>query len=79
MIGFNHLGRHGRLANQMFQYSALRGICGLKGYEFCIPESEFRDHWNDHQLFQVFELPNLKNVKSLPGNFYQEKKYHYDN
>jgi hypothetical protein len=78
MIGFNHLGRHGRLANQMFQYSALRGICALKGYKFCIPESEFRDQWNDHQLFQVFELPNLKNVKLLSGDYYQERQYNYD-
>ena len=26
MIGFNALGRMGRLCNQMFQYAALRGI-----------------------------------------------------
>ena len=79
MIGFNHLGRHGRLGNQMFQYAALRGISSLKGYQFCIPESNFKNEWEDHQLFKVFELPYLKHVKSLNGNYYQEKQCHYDN
>ena len=36
-IGFNHLGRHGRLGNQMFQYAGLRGIAAHKGYDFAIP------------------------------------------
>ena len=77
MIGFNHIGRHGRLGNQMFQYSALRGIAETKGYEFCIPESTFKNEWEDHQLFEAFTLPNLKNKKFLSGNYYQEKQYNY--
>ena len=48
-IGFNHLGRHGRLGNQMFQYAGLRGIAAHKGYDFAIPPSDFNDEWNDHQ------------------------------
>ena len=78
MIGFNHLGRHGRLGNQMFQYAALRGIAALKGYSFCIPNSDFRNEWEDHQLFLGFELPNLKKIKILPNDYYQEKQFHYD-
>ena len=78
MIGFNHLGRHGRLGNQMFQYAALRGIASLKGYEFCIPVSEFKDEWNDHQLFQAFKLIYLNKRQILPGNYYQEKQFNYD-
>jgi len=78
MIGFNHLGRHGRLGNQMFQYAALRGIAALKGYSFCIPNSDFRNEWEDHQLFLGFELPNLKKMKILPNDYYQEKQFHYD-
>jgi len=78
MIGFNHLGRHGRLGNQMFQYAALRGIANLKGYNFCIPESEFKDQWNDHQLFEAFNLPNLNSRKILPANYYQETQFNYD-
>jgi hypothetical protein len=77
MIGFNHIGRHGRLGNQMFQYAALRGISSLKGYEFCIPESEFKNEWEDHQLFEAFSLPNLKNKKFLSGNYYQENQFNF--
>lgn len=79
MIGFNHLGSHGRLCNQMFQYSALRGIADIMGYDFCIPESNFKDQWQDHQLSQTFELKNLKNIGTLSGNYYQERQSHYDN
>jgi hypothetical protein len=77
MIGFNHIGRHGRLGNQMFQYAALRGIAKTKGYEFCIPESTFKNEWEDHQLFEAFTLPNLKTKKFLSANYYQEKQYNY--
>ena len=37
MIGFNALGRMGRLANQMFQYASLKGIAKNIGADFCIP------------------------------------------
>jgi hypothetical protein len=77
MIGFNHIGRHGRLGNQMFQYATLRGIAETKGYEFCIPESTFKNEWEDHQLFEAFTLPNLKTKKFIPANYYQEKQYNY--
>lgn len=77
MIGFNHLGLHGRLGNQMFQYAALRGIAYTKGYEFCIPDSKFNNEWEDHQLFEAFELPNLKYKKFLSGNYYQESQFNY--
>lgn len=77
MIGFNHLGKHGRLGNQMFQYAALRGIAAQHNYEFCIPESNFQNPWQDHQLFGAFELPNLRHKKFLPANYYQEPHFHY--
>lgn len=67
MLAFNHLGKLGRLGNQMFQYASLRGIAANRGYDFGIPPSNFRDVWNDHQLFEVFDLPHLPkdNVKYL--------------
>ena len=37
MIGFNALGRMGRLANQMFQYASLKGIARNTGAEIIIP------------------------------------------
>jgi hypothetical protein len=55
MIGYNHLGRNGRLGNQMFQYASLRGIAAKHGYDWCVPPSEFKDQWNDHQLFDAFQ------------------------
>ena len=51
MIGFNHIGRNGRLANQMFQYAALRGIAETKEYEICIPKSDLKNEWEYHKLF----------------------------
>ena len=36
-IGFNALGRMGRLANQMFQYASLKGIARNVGTDIIIP------------------------------------------
>lgn len=78
MLSFNHLGRVGRLGNQLFQAAALQGIAKKKGYEFCIPPSEYKDQWKDHQLFEGFLLLNFTNHQMLSGNYYQEKQFHYD-
>ena len=56
------LGRRGRLGNQMFQYAALLGIARRMGYDFCIPASDAADLWNQHQLFQAFDLPSLTRI-----------------
>lgn len=78
MIGFNHLGRHGRLGNQMFQYAGLRGIAAEHGYDFCIPPSDFQDQWTDHQLFECFKLTGLTNIGVCPGPYVQEEHFHFD-
>ena len=78
MIGFNHLGIVGRLGNQMFQYASLRGIAHSLGYEFTIPESDFADEWNDHQLFDAFKLPHLKHRGRVPDRFLQERQFNFD-
>ena len=78
MIGFNHLGRHGRLGNQMFQYAGLRGIAAKHGYEFCIPASDFKDEWTDHQLFEAFKLTGLTNIATCPGPYVQEASFKFD-
>lgn len=78
MIGFNHLGRHGRLGNQMFQYAGLRGIAAKHGYEFCIPPSDFKDEWTDHQLFEAFKLTGLTNIAMCPGPYVQEESFKFD-
>jgi hypothetical protein len=71
MLVFNHLGKLGRLGNQMFQYASLRGIAANRGYDFGIPPSNFVDIWSDHQLFEVFELSHLprNNVKFLDRGY----------
>jgi hypothetical protein len=78
MIGFNHLGRHGRLGNQMFQYAGLMGIADHNDYEFAIPPSNFQDPWNDHQLFEAFKLTSLVNIKFVDGPYVQEKTFSFD-
>ena len=77
-IGFNHLGRHGRLGNQMFQYAGLRGIAAHKGYDFAIPPSDFNDEWVDHQLFEAFKLTGLTKIEQIPGPYVQEASFHFD-
>ena len=71
MLAFNHIGKLGRLGNQMFQYASLRGIAANRGYDFGIAPSNFKDVWSDHQLFEVFELPHLpqNNIKLLDRGF----------
>jgi hypothetical protein len=43
MIGFDALGKLGRLGNQMFQYASLKGIARNRGYDYCIPPSLSND------------------------------------
>ena len=67
MIGINHLGkRYERLANQMFQYAAIKGIAKNRGFTYCIPPSGFKDindEWTEHQLFNTFHLKNLNDLQ----------------
>lgn len=62
MIGFNALGKLGRLGNQMFQYAALKGIAANMGYQICIPLSENKDEWTDHQLNSAFKMSTLNQL-----------------
>ena len=78
MIGYNHLGRNGRLGNQMFQYAALRGIAANHNYEWCIPPSTFKNPEKDHQLFGAFKLPSVKNVEMLGATYVGEKSFTFD-
>jgi hypothetical protein len=83
MLAFNYLGKLGRLGNQMFQYASLRGIASRRGYDFGIPQSNFNDEWKSHQLFEVFDLPNLskKNIRYLDmghAPIVKETQFHFD-
>lgn len=60
MIGINCVGKkYERLANQMFQYAAVKGIAANRGFQYCVPPSNFKsnaDQWSEHQLFTPFVL-----------------------
>jgi hypothetical protein len=43
MIGFNHIGRLGRIGNQMFQYAALRGIAAKQNVNYFMSEQLMMD------------------------------------
>ena len=70
MIGYNELGTNGRLANQMFQYAALRGLAAKHGYEWRIPPKDratnkfytgaHQDHMVDYNLLDGFKCPHVK-------------------
>ena len=80
MIGFNYLGKHGRLANQMFQYAALKGIASKHKYDWIIPPSDFNNPYYDHQLFKIFNLTSLENIGYVPQDYpvVQEKGFEFD-
>jgi|TARA_B100001939_G_scaffold266018_1_gene233336 hypothetical protein len=67
MIGINYVGKmKERLANQMFQYAAVKGIAANRGYQFCVPPSKYKsdkDQWNEHQLFVPFNLESLSQLQ----------------
>lgn len=62
MIGFNALGKLGRLGNQMFQFAALKGIARNRRFQYCIPPSNNENEWEDHQLFNYFKLTDSKQL-----------------
>lgn len=80
MIGFNYLGKHGRLANQMFEYAALKGISSNHNYDWCIPPSNYMNPYYDHQLFEIFNLTSLKNVGYISKDYHtvQERGFEFD-
>lgn len=79
MLSFNNLGKIGRLGNQMFQYSALRGISEKNNFDYCIPDSNFSNPWEDHQLFDTFKMSSLKNRGVILNNkVLNETKFDFD-
>jgi hypothetical protein len=84
MIGFNALGRMGRLANQMFQYASLKGIARNVGADIIIPY--YKDAVDDgmgnklrSELFDSFNL-NVNTGLLNNGNapVVQERFFHFD-
>ena len=67
MIGFNHLGRLGRIGNQMFQYAALRGIAKKQGVNYCIPlhNDAVDDGLGNPNRTELFDCFTMETVSSL--------------
>jgi hypothetical protein len=64
MLANDDLGNLGRLGNQMFQYTALRGLAQRHGYEYCLPPRAVvatRDPnvvSSDITMFECFKIPD---------------------
>ena len=67
MIGFNHLGRLGRLGNQMFQYAALRGIADKQGVNYCFPfhQDAVDDGLGNPNRTELFDCFDMETVSLL--------------
>tara|TARA_R100000353_G_scaffold103219_1_gene74590 strand:- start:868 stop:1692 length:825 start_codon:yes stop_codon:yes gene_type:complete len=84
MIGFNALGRMGRLCNQMFQYAALRGLSDRNGAEICIPyyQDPVDDGIGNMLRTELFDSFNLKVKTGLLNNGHApvvyERFFHFD-
>jgi len=83
MIGFNNLGRSGRIGNQMFQYASLRGIANKHSYDWTIPpqgSSSISPDGNDcnYLLWETFKLKSAKNTGFVANNTLQERQFHFD-
>lgn len=82
MIGFNALGRLGRLANQMFQYASLKCIARNNGYEITIPNHQ--NLVNDGagnmlrtELFDSFKLDGIK-IGTINAQTLSERMFNFD-
>lgn len=87
MIGFNHIGRLGRIGNQMFQYAALRGIAAKQGVNYCLP---FYEHPVDDglgnpnrtELFDCFTMETVHplNIQSIDAGrpLVSEETFHFN-
>lgn len=77
MITFSLLGKHGRLGNQMFQYSLLKSVSIKNNLIFAIPKQ-------NHQLFDCFDLKckvyDLEKYSDIMNRLklFQEVNFNYD-
>lgn len=67
MISFNNLGHMGRLGNQMFQYSALKGVASYKGYWYSIPKNT--------SLTECFKIPETLSNKNQETLFIEQYEF----
>jgi hypothetical protein len=84
VIGFNALGRMGRLANQMFQYASLKGIAKNIGVDIIIPNhTQIIDDGIGNklrtELFDSFDLDvNIGMLNNGHSPVVKERFFHFD-
>jgi hypothetical protein len=84
MISFNNIGNLGRLANQMFQYAALKGIARKHDYEFCIPPKEVFGVFDKNVkrdticIYDVFNLEEINKVEITGNRVVRETGFHFN-
>ena len=84
MIGFNALGRMGRLGNQMFQYAALKGMARNIGADITIPfySTAVDDGIGNMlrtELFDSFDINvNIGLLNNGHAPVVQERHFHFD-
>jgi len=79
-FSFNHLGNHGHLGNQMFQYAFLVGMSVKHGRPFCIPhESVFGKYYYQElrsNIYDAFDIRPIKGISRFPT--VQERFFEFD-
>ena len=84
MIGFNGLGRMGRLCNQMFQYASLKGLARKIGADIIIPnyETAVDDGIGNMLRTELFDSFDINVQTGLLNNGHapvvQERFFHFD-
>ncbi|MEY4332414.1 MAG: Synechococcus phage [Bacteroidota bacterium] len=79
MIGFDFIGRNGRLGNQMFQYAALKGIAANRKFEYTIPPKNPSIQFDNYGLLDAFNLSTNKNIGwSDSSKIVQESGFNFD-
>lgn len=80
MISFNHLGNHGHLGNQMFQYAAIKGLSLKHKRNFIIPPKEvFGKHYYTtlkSNIDDCFLIDSERGITNFPT--IEEKQFNFD-
>lgn len=80
MISFNHLGNHGHLGNQMFQYAAVKSLAIKHNRSFVIPPKEVFGNFYYTKLRsnidQCFKIECDRGITDFPT--IEEKNFSFD-
>ncbi len=80
MFSFNHIGNHGHLGNQMFQYAATKSLAKKHNRDFMIaPREVFGRHYYQplrSKLDDCFDLKCDRGISNFPTH--EERHYHFD-